>query len=512
MKANKVAEYLMDLLVSRTSHTNNAAVLEHLRSDGSDMSEQARLAATHANEDLLASQQAVAHQQLQAEADQLHAAQLHTAQLQAEAVAARQTFFSATQSAPAPRSFAPAPSPQPTHVTQEYVTQRHDYVTNNYRAGDNVVDNRTFTDIYARGNVKFTQDINNVTAMQGGVAAGHDISRAAVNTGEFKGIQAGNGPVFADHGVIGDGNTSVQGSHLGALGTNGGTANNVPGSAVFGSGSLNEIHGNGQVAQGGSSIVDVDNHGHGNLNFGNGTLNDVDTHGNGPVAVGHSSANEVSSSGSGQAVLGNGNHLTGDVSVDLHHTDGNANVAIGDHNGQSGQQVDNSQHVTDGSTRDSFNNHAETDDHSNHSVNDSANRTTVDDSFNHTTDNHDLHSVDDSYNHPTTTTVDDSNNHTTDSHNVHSVEDSYNHPTYDSHDQTHTVDDSHNHPTYDSHDLTHTVDDSYNHSWDNHDLHSVDDSYNHPTDSYNHSWDSHDLTHTTDDSLHHSWDLSHGHG
>jgi hypothetical protein len=341
----------------------------------------------------------------------------------------------------------------------------------------------------------YNQDINDVRASQGSVAAGQDIHDTAINTGWFKGVQAGSGPVYADHAVIGDGNTSVQDSTIGAIATNGSSATNVPGNAVFGSGSLNDIHGDGQVAQGHSSIVDLDNHGNGNLNYGSGTLNDVDTHGNGPVAVDHSSANQVTAGDHGQAVLGNFNKLTGDVSVDLHGTTGNANLAIGDGNHQNAEQVDASRHFTDYSVRDSYNTHTETDDHSNHSVNDSYNHKTIEDSFNKSWDSHDTHSVSDSYNHPTTTSYDDSFNHTYDNHT------------------THTVDDSFNHPSYDSHDLTKTVDDSYNHQWDSHDTHSVDDSYNHPTDSYNNSWDSHDLSHTVDDSYntHGGWDLSHGH-
>jgi hypothetical protein len=344
---------------------------------------------------------------------------------------------------------------------------------------------------YNEKSYKFDQNINDVRASQGSVAAGYDAKDFANNAGMFKGIQAGSGPVYADHAVIGDGNTSVQGSSLGSLATNGGTSFNVPGNAVFGSGSVNEIHGDGQVAQGGSSIVDVDNQGPGNLNFGGGTLNDVTAYGNGPVAVDHSSANAVTAGPSGQAVLGNGNKLTGDVTVDMHDVSGNSNLAIGDHNDQSAEQVDASRHFTDYSVRDSYNTRTETDDHSNHSINDSYNQKTVSDSFNKTWESHDDHSVYDSYNRPTTTTVEDSFN-----------------KTWDSHDETHTVEDSYNRPSWDSHDITKSVDDSYNHQWDSHDSHEVADSYNHPSDSYNQSWDSHDLTHNVED---HGWDFNHGH-
>ena len=317
---------------------------------------------------------------------------------------------------------------------------------------------RYFPGFNYEGDTSYDLDFNRVSADRGAVAAGQDIHDSAINTGYFKGIQAGSGYVDASHAVLGDGNTSVQDSHLGALASNGGQAFNVPGNAVFGSGSLNDIHGPGQVAQGHSTITDVANHGAGNLNFGDGTLNDVTTHGSGPVSVDHSSANEVTASDHGQAVLGNGNKLTGDVSVDLHHNSGPTNLAIGDHNDQSALQ--------DNSVRDSYNTHTETDDHSNHSINDSYNQKHISDSFNHSWDSHDTHSIDDSYNHPTTTTVSDSLNHSWDSHDTHSVDDSY------------------NHPTYDSHDYTHTVDDSYNRSWDSHDTHSVDDSYNNT-----HTWD-----------------------
>src|SRR5439155_627674 len=133
---------------------------------------------------------------------------------------------------------------------------------------------------------------------------------------------------------------------------------------------------------------------------------DVTTHGSGPVAVDHSEANNVVSHGSAPAVFGSDNKITGDVTVDLHHVSGNANVGIGDHNTQSAEQVDASSHthVVDFSTRDSYNTHTQTDDHSNHSINDNFHDShdtthTVDDSFNHPVDSHDTtHVVDDSFN------------------------------------------------------------------------------------------------------------------
>jgi hypothetical protein len=480
VKANKVAEYLLDLLVSRTGHVNNAAVLAQLRSGGSDMSEQARLVSLHAHDDVVSAQHAAADAAGQVQADELHAAQSQAVQLQAEALHARQAYLSAAQSA---QSAYRVYQPPAQHVTAEYVTQRHEYVTNNYRAGDMVTDNRTITDIVARGNVKFDQHVNNVTALPGGVAAGGGIHDAAVNTGTFKGVQTGSGNLDAGHAVVGDGNTSVQHSDVGALGTNGGRAFNVAGNAVFGSGSVNDIHGEGKVAQGGSTITDVANHGPGNLNAGNGTLNDVTAHGDGPVAVDHSSANQVTATGQGQAVVGSGNKLTGDVSVDLHHNQGPASVAVGDRNDQAAARDD--------STRDSHNTHTVSDDHGDHATTDSFNHHSVDDSANHSVDSHDSHTVEGSFNHPTTTTIAESANHSVDSHD------------------THRVEGSSNQPSYDSHDLTHSVDDSYHQHWDGHDSTHVDDSYNHPVDSYNHSWDDHDPTHHIDDAHNHPWDLTH---
>ena len=190
---------------------------------------------------------------------------------------------------------------------------------------------RTDSDINARGediDIDVDQDIDETTtaADRGGVAAGDDINRSPVNTGNFSGVQSA-GEVDADHAVFGNGNTVLNDSTVGAFALRG-DATNVD-------------------ARGGNALL------------GQGTINDIDN------------------SGQGQVALGNNNRLTGDVDVDVDDVDGNLNLAIGDDNQQRADQ-DNSTTVedsfnTDNSVEDSFNTKFE----------DSFNtETTVEDSFN----------------------------------------------------------------------------------------------------------------------------------
>ncbi len=217
------------------------------------------------------------------------------------------------------------------------------------KEGDTVsnVDNRTITEINARGDVDFDQDITNTTTVagRGGVAVNGDLNDSAVNTGTNTGVIAGDDANLEDS-VVGDGNTQVNDSEVGAFAKNG-DATNIEGE---------------------------------NVNTGSGVLNAVDTDG-----------------GDAQVVTGKGNDTTGDVDVNASNSDGPTNVTVGDKN-TSGALQDGSTNVddslnTDNSVSDSANTSA--DDSFNQSA--TENNTTsqsADGSFNTTTQDNDSTSFD----------------------------------------------------------------------------------------------------------------------
>ena len=193
-----------------------------------------------------------------------------------------------------------------------------------------------FSDIWAGWDVDIDIEEETVRADRGAVAVGEDLDDSSVNTGVFRGIQnSGHGDVDADRAVFGDGNITLHNSDVGAMSFGRGDAVNVNAeNANLGDGTINDINAR-------------------NANVGNGTLIDVD------------------SRGGGQTVVGSGNELVGDVDVDLDDVEGNANLAIGDHNEQAAVQdndfvldqsvTDNSVDVTqvDNSVHDSFNTEVE---------------------------------------------------------------------------------------------------------------------------------------------------------
>ena len=202
------------------------------------------------------------------------------------------------------------------------------------------MENVSITDIASKGDVDFDQaiDTDTVTALAGGVAVNGDLSDAAVNTGINRGIVAGD-DVDLDDSIVGDGNTQVNDSTVGAFAARG-NATNVAGE---------------------------------NVNMGSGDLLDVDAEGDAQVAH------------------GNANRFTGDVTTDLQNVDGPVNLAVGDENRQNALE-DNSTNYED-----SFNTDNSISDSGNTSFEDSFNTlvedndtetTTVDDSFNeHVEDN-----------------------------------------------------------------------------------------------------------------------------
>lgn len=234
-------------------------------------------------------------------------------------------------------------------VTNNNVTNQttEQNVTNNFvREGDNIVDNRTITEINARGDVTFDQKVSNdtVIATKGGVAANGDIEGSAINTGRNDGIMAGDDVELKDS-VVGDGNTQISDSEVGAF-SGKGDATNIEGK---------------------------------NVNTGSGDLTDVDTEG-----------------GDAQVVKGNGNDVKGDVDVDADGAEGPVNVAVGDKNGLKAGQ-DNSKNVEDSANTDNS-----VDGSGNTSVEGSANTSTrtndvsetkVDDSGNTTTEDNDTTKV-----------------------------------------------------------------------------------------------------------------------
>ncbi len=145
------------------------------------------------------------------------------------------------------------------------------------------MENITITEIDGKG-VDFDQtiDANTVTAVAGGVAVNGDLTDSALNTGRNDGVMGGD-DVHVTDSVIGDGNTQLNDSWIGAFAGQGDATN----------------------AQGQ------------NVNLGSGDLVDVDAE-----------------YGDAQVVTGHGNDLTGDVDTTIQNSDGPVNVAVGDENRQ----------------------------------------------------------------------------------------------------------------------------------------------------------------------------------
>ena len=223
--------------------------------------------------------------------------------------------------------------------------------------------NVTITDISAKDDVQFDQNIDTdtVIASGGGVAVNGHLSESAVNTGLNTGILAGD-DVHLDDSIVGDGNTQVNDSHVGAFAARG-NATNVTGE---------------------------------NVNMGSGDLLDVDAEGDAQVAH------------------GNANEFTGDVTTSFRDTDGTINLDIGDENRQNALE-DNSTNYedsfnTDNSVSDSFN--TRYDDSFNTVVEDNDTETTsVDDSFNQSLEDNDTTRWDWDSHDETTSTYEDNDSY-----------------------------------------------------------------------------------------------------
>jgi hypothetical protein len=189
-----------------------------------------------------------------------------------------------------------SPAPEPSHHGTDPSTS-HDVtapesaalaatstIVNNTYVTNQTIDNDTITRIYAEGDVEFDQEIDNdiVMADDGGVAVGGDLEDGVVNTGTNTGVIAGDDADLEDS-VVGNGNTQINDSEVGAFADHGEASN-----------------------------IEAD----GNVNTGAGDVVDVDSHGDAQVAT------------------GNGNEITGDVDVDASGAAGPVNVAVGDANEQ----------------------------------------------------------------------------------------------------------------------------------------------------------------------------------
>jgi hypothetical protein len=192
----------------------------------------------------------------------------------------------------------------------------------------------TVTEISSFGDVDFDQDVDTETviASSGGIAVNGDAEDSAFNSGLNKGILAGD-DVTLDDSIVGDGNTQLNDSTVGAFAARGNATNAVGENVLLGSGDL----------------VDID------------------------------------SEGDAQAVTGNGNEVTGDVTFDLHNVDGPMNFAVGDANRQNALE-DNSSTVEDSynqdhSIEDSYNTSYQ-DSYNTLSEDNDSHTSTVEDSYN----------------------------------------------------------------------------------------------------------------------------------
>ena len=139
--------------------------------------------------------------------------------------------------------------------------------------------NVTPTEINAKGDVDFDLDVDTdtVTAGARGVAVNGNVSGSVINTGSNSGVMAGD-DVDLEDSVVGNGNTQINDSTVGAFSARG-NATNIQGE---------------------------------NVNTGSGDLIDVD------------------SEGDAQVVTGNRNQVAGDTDIDVSDSDGPINLAVGD--------------------------------------------------------------------------------------------------------------------------------------------------------------------------------------
>jgi hypothetical protein len=161
---------------------------------------------------------------------------------------------------PAPAAYSPA------EAAAYQVVQHHETIVQQYgdftyidESSETYVDNSIdISDLSADGDITLDLDQENVTATEGGVAAGEDIE-GNVNTGEVNGIQ-GDGNT-ADDLVFGDGNTVTE-DNDNTVFANNGDATNVDGDGntltqvdVTGSSDTNIALGDGNY----QSADDIDN-------------------------------------------------------------------------------------------------------------------------------------------------------------------------------------------------------------------------------------------------------------
>ena len=192
----------------------------------------------------------------------------------------------------------------------------------------------TITEINAFGDVDFDQDIDTetVVASSRGIAVDGDVDDSAFNSGTNTGIIAGD-DVDLDDSIVGNGNTQINDSTVGAFAARGSATNAQGENVLLGSGDL----------------VDID------------------------------------AEGDAQAVTGNANDVMGDANANLHNVDGPVNLAFGDGNHQNAIE-DNSVNYEDSfnedhSVEDSYNTAYE-DSYNTVSEDNDTTTTEVEDSFN----------------------------------------------------------------------------------------------------------------------------------